>query len=531
MNYGVLTRDEHFELPGPKRILTLDGGGLRGIVSLGYLARLESILRSRYRAGDDFRLCHYFDLIAGTSTGAIIAAGLATNMRVTEITDEYLKLGREVFKKRWLSDGLVRERYDKEKLSEQLRAVFGPTTTLGGRSVRTGLLIMAKRLDTGSAWPIGNNPRGKYYTAPDDADWVSNADYPLWQVVRASTAAPTFFAPEKISIGLPSAPSPEVGHFVDGGVSPYNNPALQTFMYATLEGFQIGWPTGEDRIQLVSVGTGAGDPGMAPAWLSGGNAAQALLSLMSDCSDVVEILMQWMSKSPTAREIDGEIGGLAGDLIAPEPLLTYLRYDLDLGRKGIDTLMPGLTDKQVKRLPDMDRPENLEILKTLGERAAERDLLEAHFDERFDLHRPTVMGATSRSRPGIAMSARRRYRRREGATVVAVRLDLETDGFTYEKWGGTQTCSSGDWLVRSDGETYTVEADTFARTYREVSPGVFEKATEVWAEVAEEAGEVRTKEGFTRYEKGDFIVSNDPHQDDAYAMSKDRFDELYEAAD
>lgn len=72
-----LTRDEHLFNPGPKRLLALDGGGVRGMLSLSYLERIESILRSR--SGDDleFRLCDYFDLIGGTSIGAVIAAGLA----------------------------------------------------------------------------------------------------------------------------------------------------------------------------------------------------------------------------------------------------------------------------------------------------------------------------------------------------------------------------------------------------------------------------------------------------------------------
>ena len=70
MAYRILTRDEHFSSKGPKRILALDGGGLRGILSLGILKHLEATLRARHGGDRGFRLCHYFDLIAGTSTGA-----------------------------------------------------------------------------------------------------------------------------------------------------------------------------------------------------------------------------------------------------------------------------------------------------------------------------------------------------------------------------------------------------------------------------------------------------------------------------
>ena len=62
----------------PKRILSLDGGGIRGVITLQFLEKIETILRKRHGDNPDFRLCHYFDLIGGTSTGAIIAAGLAS---------------------------------------------------------------------------------------------------------------------------------------------------------------------------------------------------------------------------------------------------------------------------------------------------------------------------------------------------------------------------------------------------------------------------------------------------------------------
>ena len=77
MSYAIRNRDQHLANDGrPKRILALDGGGLRGILTLGLLQKIEDTLRERH-ASQDFRLCHYFDLIAGTSTGAIIAATLA----------------------------------------------------------------------------------------------------------------------------------------------------------------------------------------------------------------------------------------------------------------------------------------------------------------------------------------------------------------------------------------------------------------------------------------------------------------------
>ena len=116
----------------------------------------------RHAKDPGFRLCHYFDLIAGSSTGAIIAAALALGMTVAEVIGHYQKLGRGLFLKGWFRKGIVRARYDENKLTAHLKRVFGKDRTLGDESLLTGLRVMTKRLDTGSPWPLGNNPRGRY---------------------------------------------------------------------------------------------------------------------------------------------------------------------------------------------------------------------------------------------------------------------------------------------------------------------------------------------------------------------------------
>ena len=76
-----------------------------------------------------------------------------------------------------------------------------------------------------SPWPLSNNPRARY-NAPERTD--NNLELPLWQLVRASTAAPTYFPPELIKVGRHDFV------FVDGGVTMYNNPAFQLFLIETL---------------------------------------------------------------------------------------------------------------------------------------------------------------------------------------------------------------------------------------------------------------------------------------------------------
>src|SRR5262245_24298293 len=119
------TLDQHLDpTAGPKRILALDGGGLRGVLTLGILREIEGQLRARH--GDDpaFRLSAYFDLIAGTSTGAIIAAALALGMSVEEVHGHYMRLGQLVFKRSLLRWGALRAKFPADQVREALIGVF-----------------------------------------------------------------------------------------------------------------------------------------------------------------------------------------------------------------------------------------------------------------------------------------------------------------------------------------------------------------------------------------------------------------------
>ena len=130
-----------------------------------------------------------------------------------------------------------------------------------------------------------------------------------------------------------------------------------------------------------------------------------------------------------------------------------------------------------------------------------------------------------------SMSEKQKYIKRASEFVVAVQLDLDMDGFTYRKWGSTQRCKRGDWVVNSGGDTYTIDRESFARTYRASGPGRYTKTVPVWAEVAETAGEVRTKEGVTHYQIGDYLVSNERGGDDRYAVGKLEFERMYERSE
>jgi predicted acylesterase/phospholipase RssA len=376
---------------GPKRILALDGGGLRGVLTLGILRELETLLRERSGRGADFRLCDYFDLIAGTSTGAIIAAALSLGMSVDEVHGHYLNLGNLVFKRSLLRWGVLRAKFDADDVRKALQGVLG-TRTMDSPDFRTGLLVMTKRLDTGSPWPITNNPAAKYFRAGTQATTVPNAEYPLWQVVRASTAAPYFFDPETIRIGRGDTArklKAVVGDFVDGGVSPANNPALQALMTATMEGYRLNWPVGADRLLVVSVGTGKADPEVGHANVieakSAIHAVLSLKALMEDCADQVETVMQWLSSSPTARRIDREIEQ-AQPPLGGQALCSYLRYNALLQPGWCrEHLGAEFSAAELKALEAMDEPKNISKLDALGRLTGMKMVRPDHFGAGFDL--------------------------------------------------------------------------------------------------------------------------------------------------
>jgi hypothetical protein len=128
------------------------------------------------------------------------------------------------------------------------------------------------------------------------------------------------------------------------------------------------------------------------------------------------------------------------------------------------------------------------------------------------------------------MAEKRKYIKRSNQSVIAVQLDLDTNGFEYRKWGDVQTCKPGDWILNNNGEVYTVDQKTFAKTYRQESPGIYRKIGTVWAEVAKEDGSIKTKEGVTNYKKGSYLVFNSKSGADGYAVTASKFKEMYRAA-
>jgi len=306
---------DRVDAPGPHKLLALDGGGIRGMITLEFLAEIEDVLRRRTGNRPDFVLADYFDYVAGTSTGAIIAACIALGMSVETITRFYQDNGKSMFDKA----GLLRRfryKYEDEKLGAKLREVIRTQTgaspgdaepTLGNDKLRTLLMMVMRNASTDSPWPVSNNPRAKY-NAADRKD--SNLELPLWELIRASTAAPVYFPPEVVKIG------DKEFIFVDGGLTMYNNPAFILFLMATVAPYNLRWPAGENRLLVVSVGTGSNpkanenlDPDEMNLLF---NAASVPSALMYAALNEQDMLCRVFGRCRAGAGLDREIGGLCG---------------------------------------------------------------------------------------------------------------------------------------------------------------------------------------------------------------------------
>ena len=282
------------------------------------------------------------------------------------------KFGPESFVAKFLSSiGVLASSsmYTQKALATQIRSVIGPDgdgeATLGTDKLRTLLLVVTRNASTDSPWPISNNPYAMYNNPklPD-----CNLKIPLWQLVRASTAAPIFFPPEVIDIG------DQPMNFVDGGVTVYQNPAFVLFLMATLPSYKLNWQAGEDDLLLVSIGTGLSKDsnlGLQPHQMNVMYNLEKLPTALIVAATVEQDkLCRIFGHTRTGGEIDSEIGDLA-DNRSPlsEKLFTYLRYDVRLSRKGLDEL--GLNDIDVGLLGPFDI-EHLDQLQAVGKAAANK---------------------------------------------------------------------------------------------------------------------------------------------------------------
>lgn len=355
---------------GQRRLLALDGGGIRGLITLGILEKMETDLRRILKKDASFRLADYFDFIGGTSTGAILAVGLSIGLSASDLTKFYLEAGPLMFKKEELLERLW-NKFKSDPLEAKLKEILGKTTELGSPKLKTLLLLVMRNISTDSPWPVTNNPNA-HYNARDRDD--CNLKLPLWQLVRASTAAPTYFPPEVVKL--------KEGRqfvFVDGGVTPYNIPAFLMFRKATAEPYRLLWERGEDKMLIVSAGTGsaprlgpqAGDPNRSLLEVAMSIAGEMMNGMAYD----QDINCRTVGRCVFGPEIDREVK----DMVPAQPLsenlgrsFLYARYDPDLTREGLDAL--GLKKLSPEAVAKMDSVKAVDDLIAIGKAYAKKTL-------------------------------------------------------------------------------------------------------------------------------------------------------------
>jgi len=358
-----------------KRILALDGGGIRGVFTLEILLRMQTLLREHYGA-PEMVLADHFDLFAGTSTGAIIATSLCWGMSVEAILDLYVKYGRTMFTPvSWARPfkRLLIARYEAKPLSEFLQRLFSEDeegkvpALLDSPRLKKGLLVVVRNHTTGSSWPLTNNPHA-IYNNPARAD--CNMKIPLWKVVRASTAAPVYFDPEEISLGT------RLHTFVDGSITPYNNPALIAALTAVLPGYAMNWETGPDNIRIVSVGTmrfSSELPKKAQRLWLGYNAAKIPAALIQGVAWQQDYLCRCLGECLYGETLDSEIGDLVATPLPGSRWFSYVRYNKSYKTEMLEQIL-----HQHPNLAALDAIQAIPALGEVGRAYAEENVRLEH---------------------------------------------------------------------------------------------------------------------------------------------------------
>ena len=300
------------------KVLAIDGGGIRGIIPAVILDALQSCLK-----GDLWR---HFDLIAGTSTGGIIALGIGTACNKgqpyapQQLVEMYVQNGPAIFRKIpiWTSlRQLARPKYSPKALEETLNRFFGDTRF---GTALTPLLISS--YDLQSQLPFFF--KSHRITSDPTYDW------PVASVARATSAAPTFFPPLHLGAGK------EDYALVDGGVF-VNNPAVAAYAEA-----RWLYPEATEFV-VVSVGTGDRQDrisyGQARKW-----------GLVGWAKEIVPVLMDSVSEA-----VDYELESLPG--------CTYCRLQVP-NLSGSSAPMDNVTEQNLQELQEVAK-------KFVGDQAAQ----------------------------------------------------------------------------------------------------------------------------------------------------------------
>ncbi len=297
--------------PDPFHILTLDGGGTRGIYTAQLLAKIEQAFQRRINT------C--FDLIAGTSTGAIIAGAAVSDIPMADIVELFETETPHIFQKRWYRIPLFLSKYPSKKLAQVLAAHL-PATPLG--EIATPLMITSSEISRSNVYIFRSN-----YGSRDSESVPTDKEVSLRDAILASCAAPTFFAPKSLDNFL----------LADGGLWA-NNPST-----IALTEVLSAFGKGAQEVRMLSIGTGHSVNmyrnrrgwGFLTGW-GGAKLTSYVMTLQSQASaDIVQLLLK-----QNYLRINAEIDFWELDTLTQlDTLKSLASRDFEKHAEGIETFL------------------------------------------------------------------------------------------------------------------------------------------------------------------------------------------------
>ncbi len=254
-------------------LLSIDGGGIRGIIPALALRKLEQITNKPAR--------ETFSFVAGTSTGALLASAVAAGIPASHLVDIYKNRLRDIFKPgkpfNTMRQYTAGHKYDSANLNKVLRQEFGAAADWCLNDSPIDILLTAKGLADGKPW---------YFVRDQPNNARTTGTLSLLDCATASAAAPTYFDPWPM-------PLPVGGKLVDGGVGVTGNPVYQ----ACVEAFCYTPGYTPEETTIVSFGTGRfvkkSDPKLITSWLDW--VLDALLH--SPCDQQTELVTRHYSQA------------------------------------------------------------------------------------------------------------------------------------------------------------------------------------------------------------------------------------------
>lgn len=317
-------------------VLSLDGGGVRGLITAIWLDKLE-----REIGGP---IGKYFDMVAGTSTGGILAAAVSSGMPANQIIKLYMEKGGDIFpsaaSRRWdrfsrvLLQGVSAPKYSDAGLERELKRAFGDAT-FGSLHIKPTLITTYNTISR-EAMVFKNNK-------------AEHKSIPVWKIAKATSSAPTYFPATAINIGG------VVHSLIDGGVVA-NNPSACALAEAVkvLKDGKVANPL--NKILFVSMGTGQSTRPItlkeAKEWGALEWAVPVIDVLMDGAADATEYIMAQLLPETRYFRMQTRLEAAYDDMDKADPVnlnalanmaLHYL--DKEGGNRQIAAIVRQLTSK------------------------------------------------------------------------------------------------------------------------------------------------------------------------------------------